>query len=70
MGTPAAGWLTDALATGCEPAIKPESPRYAEFRNDGQLLDLFLASTREGLRHPSARVVPDIINHLLGHPGI
>ena len=36
-----------ALATGCELAIKPESPRYAEFRNDEQLLDLFLASARD-----------------------
>lgn len=36
-----------ALATGCELTIKPESPRYAEFRNDGQLLDLFLANASD-----------------------
>jgi len=36
-----------ALATGCELTIKPESPRYAEFRNDEQLLDLFLANARD-----------------------
>lgn len=36
-----------ALATGCELAIKPDSPRYAEFRNDEQLLGLFLANARD-----------------------
>jgi amidohydrolase len=36
-----------ALATGCELTIKPESPRYAEFRNGGQLLDLFLANASD-----------------------
>ncbi|HTX27861.1 MAG TPA: M20 family metallopeptidase [Streptosporangiaceae bacterium] len=36
-----------ALATGCELAIEPESPRYSEFRNDEQLLDLFVANARE-----------------------
>ena len=36
-----------ALATGCELAIKPDSPRYAEFRNDKQLLGLFLANARD-----------------------
>lgn len=36
-----------ALATGCELTIKPESPRYAEFRNDEQLLGLFLANARD-----------------------
>jgi amidohydrolase len=36
-----------ALATGCELAMEPESPRYAQFRNDEQLLDLFLANARD-----------------------
>ncbi len=36
-----------ALATGCELAIKPESPRYSEFRNDEELLALFLANVRD-----------------------
>jgi metal-dependent amidase/aminoacylase/carboxypeptidase family protein len=36
-----------ALATGCELTIKPESPPYAEFRNDEQLLGLFLANARD-----------------------
>ncbi|WP_024805444.1 M20 family metallopeptidase [Nocardia sp. BMG51109] len=31
-----------ALATGCTLEVEPESPRYAEFRNDDQLLDLFV----------------------------
>jgi len=36
-----------ALATGCELTITTESPRYTEFRNDEQLLDLFVANARE-----------------------
>jgi len=36
-----------ALATGCELTIKQESPRYTEFRNDEQLLGLFLANARD-----------------------
>jgi amidohydrolase len=36
-----------AVATGCELTIKQESPRYAEFRNDRQLLDLFVANARD-----------------------
>jgi amidohydrolase len=33
-----------ALATGCELEIEPESPAYAEFRNDPDLLRLYRAS--------------------------
>jgi amidohydrolase len=36
-----------ALATGCELAIEPESPRYSEFRNDTELLGLFVANARQ-----------------------
>jgi len=36
-----------ALATGCEVTIETESPRYTEFRNDEQLLGLFVANARE-----------------------
>jgi amidohydrolase len=46
-----------ALATGCELTIKQESPRYAEFRNDEQLLGLFLANAADRGRpfaHPGA----------------
>jgi amidohydrolase len=35
-----------ALATGCELTVTPESPRYSQFRNDEQLLGLFLANAR------------------------
>jgi len=33
-----------ALATGCEWAIRETSPRYAEFRNDPELVELFTAN--------------------------
>jgi amidohydrolase len=33
-----------ALATGCEWAIRETSPRYAEFRNDTELVELFTAN--------------------------
>lgn len=35
-----------ALATGCGLEIEPESARYSEFRNDAELLDLFVANAR------------------------
>jgi amidohydrolase len=35
-----------ALATGCELRIEPESPRYSEFRNDDQMLALFIDNAR------------------------
>ena len=43
---PETAWA-EHRAAGCELTIKPESPRYAEFRNDEQLLGLFLASARD-----------------------
>ncbi|MEU6644697.1 M20 family metallopeptidase [Saccharomonospora sp. NPDC046836] len=36
-----------ALATGCELDIVPESPRYAEFRNDEELLGYFVRNAAE-----------------------
>jgi amidohydrolase len=36
-----------ALASGCELDIEPESPRYSEFRNDTELLDLFVVNARQ-----------------------
>ncbi len=35
-----------ALATGCELQLEPESARYSQFRNDSELLDLFVANAR------------------------
>lgn len=40
-----------ALATGCELQIEPESPRYSEFRNDDEMLALFVDNAR-GLGRP------------------
>ena len=37
-------FASGALATGCEWAIRETSPRYAEFRNDAELADLFTAN--------------------------
>jgi amidohydrolase len=36
-----------AIATGCELEIEPESPRYSEFRNDEEMLALFVGNVRE-----------------------
>jgi amidohydrolase len=36
-----------ALATGCELEMEPESPRYSEFRNDAEMLALFVHNARE-----------------------
>lgn len=47
-----------ALAAGCELTIKPESPRYAQFRNDAQLLGPFTANARD-LGRPFASQDPD-----------
>ncbi|HEX2040161.1 MAG TPA: M20 family metallopeptidase [Acidimicrobiales bacterium] len=44
-----------ALATGCEVEIVPQSPSYSEFRDDRQLLDLYLANAEE-----LGRTFPDL----------
>jgi amidohydrolase len=44
-----------ALATGCEVEIAPQSPNYSEFKDDRQLLDLYLANARE-----LGRTFPDL----------
>jgi amidohydrolase len=46
-----------AIATGCELEIEPESPRYSEFRNDEEMLTLFVGNARE-LGRPFADRAP------------
>ncbi len=46
-----------AIATGCELEIEPESPRYSEFRNDEEMLALFVGNARE-LGRPFADQAP------------
>jgi len=46
-----------ALATGCEMQIEAESPRYSEFRNDEEMLALFVGRAR-ALGRPFADAAP------------